>query len=275
MSAPSDDPLASFYRVLWPANAADDPRFALFEGDFGGRAIEDVLYEHANQLGIGHDSVVLDVGCGKGRQACELAKRFSCRVIAIDPLEHCLRIARERAGLEGVAPSVDFRGGDLEKLPVGDGEVDLVWCLDTFNHTRDIAASFRELARVLKPRGIIFNCSALETPALEPREKAWLCRTLSLHAETFSRRIMERCVASSGLRVLSSGSTTEMESTFFERIDPKDFVHVERLAHMTRDERRFVAAFGESDFQILKAHALWNAYVLIGKIAYHVWIIGS
>jgi len=275
MSTASDDPLASFYRVLWPANAAADPRFALFERDFGGRAVEDVLYERATQAGIGPDSVVLDVGCGKGRQACELAKRFSCRVIAIDPLEHCLRMARERAALEGVAQSVDFRRGDLEKLPVGDGEVDLVWCLDTFNHARDIAGSFRELARVLEPRGIVFNCSALETPALEPREKAWLCRTLSLHPETLSRGTIEARLASSGLRVLSSGSTIEMESMFFERVDDKDFLHIKRLAHMARDERRFVEAFGESDFLIMKAHALWNAYVLIGKIAYHVWIIGS
>jgi ubiquinone/menaquinone biosynthesis C-methylase UbiE len=273
MSTPSDDPLASFYRALWPANASADPRFGLFEREFGGRAIEDVLYEHASRAGIGRDSVVLDVGCGKGRQACELAKRFSCRVIAIDPLDHCLRIAQERAALEGVAQSVDFRRGDLEKLPIGDGEVDLVWCLDTFNHARDIAGSFREFARVLKPQGIVFNCSALETPALEPVEKAWLCRTLSLHPETLSRRTVEERLATSGLRVLSDGSTTAMGSPFFERIDDRDFVHVKRLAHMARDERRFVEAFGESDFQIVKAHALWNTYLLIGKIAYHVWII--
>ena len=274
MDAPPDDPLASVYRILWPENASAEPRFALFERDFGGRAIEEVLYEHASQAGIGRDSVVLDVGCGKGRQACELAKKFSCSVIAIDPLEHCLRIARQRASREGVSSSVDFRHGDLEKLPVGDGEVDLVWCLDTFNHARDIAGSFREFARVLKPEGLIFNCSALETPALEPREKAWLCRTLSLRPETLSRQTIEQRLASNGLRVVSSGSTTEMQSKFFERIDGKDFRHVERLAHMARDERRFVEAFGESDFQILKAHALWNAYVLIGKIAYHVWILG-
>jgi SAM-dependent methyltransferase len=275
MDAPPDDPLASFYRILWPENAAADPRFALFERDFGGRAIEEVLYEHASRAGIGRDSVVLDVGCGKGRQACELTKRFSCRVIAIDPLDHCLRMARQRAALEGVAPSVDFRRGGLEKLPVGDGEVDLVWCLDTFNHTRDIAGSFREFARVLKPRGIVFNCSALETPPLEPDEKAWLCRTLSLHPETLSRRVLEEQLAASGLRVRSGGSTTEMESMFCERIDDKDFLHIKRLAHMARDERRFVETFGEDDYQIMKAHALWNTYVLIGKIAYHVWIIGS
>jgi len=275
MSTPSDDPLASFYRMLWPENGAIDPRFALFERDFGGRAIEDVLYEQASQVGIGPDSVILDVGCGKGRHAYELSRRFSCRVIAIDPLEHCLRIARQRATLEGVDQSVDFRHGDLEKLPVGDREVDLVWCLDTFNHARDIAGSFREFARVLKPQGMVFNCSALETPTLELREKDWLCRTLSLNPETFSRRTIEELLASNGLRVLSGGSTTEMGSMFFERIDDKAFLHIKRLAHMVRDEHRFVEAFGQSDFQIVKAHALWNACLLIGKITYQVWIIGA
>jgi hypothetical protein len=43
---------------------------------------------------------------------------------------------------------------------------------------------------------------------------------------------------------------------------------------MVRDEPRWIAALGEKDYEIAKAHALWNAYLLVGKITYHVWIIG-
>src|SRR5688572_27926488 len=100
MSALSNDPLASFYRVLWETNEAADPRFALFERSLGGRPLDEVLYELARQWGVGRDSVVLDVGCGKGRQACQIAKRLTCRVVATDPLEPCLRLAEERAKLE-------------------------------------------------------------------------------------------------------------------------------------------------------------------------------
>jgi len=89
-----------------------------------------------------------------------------------------------------------------------------------------------------------------------------------------SQRNMEQSLASCGLRVLSAGSTTDVGSRFFERIDDKDFLFIQRLARMKRDECRFVDALGERDYQILKAHALWNAYWLIGKITYHVWVIG-
>jgi SAM-dependent methyltransferase len=273
MNARFDDPLAAFYRMLWPENESADPRLALLDSDGGGRAIEEVLYELASQAGIGRTSIVLDVGCGKGRQACEIAKKLSCRVIAIDPLEHGLALGRQRAEREGVADSVEFRTGDLETLPVGDDEIDAIWCLDTFNHAGDIAGSFRQLARVVRPKGIIFNCSALETSTLEPSEKEWLCRTLSLNPATLAQSVMEHLLASSGLRVLSGGSTTERESRFFERIADGDFLYVKRLARMARDERRLVEAFGVRDYEILKAHAMWNAYLLIGKIRYHVWVM--
>jgi SAM-dependent methyltransferase len=274
VNARSDDSLATFYRMLWPENESADPRLALLDSDGGGRAIEEVLYELASQAGIGRTSVVLDVGCGKGRHACEIAKKLSCRVIASDPLEHCLALGRTRAEREGVANCIEFCAGDLERLPAADGEVDLVWCLDTFNHAPDIAGSFRQFARVLKPEGIIFNCSALQSSSLEPREKEWLCRTLSLNPQTLSQATIETLLASSGLRVRTSGSTTERESPFFERVSDGDLLYIERLARMARDERRLVETFGLRDYEILKAHAMWNAYLLIGKIRYHVWVIG-
>jgi ubiquinone/menaquinone biosynthesis C-methylase UbiE len=265
--------LASFYDVIWPGNGTGDPRFALFERDLGGRAIEEIFYQLAIESGIGKDSVVLDVGCGQGRQACEIAKRLSCRVLAIDPLEHCLRLARERVLIEGVSHRVELRRGNLEDLPVDDDEVDLLWCLDTFNHAQDIAGGFREFARVLQPKGLIFNCSALAAAGLEPREKEWLCRTLSLNPETMCAPTLERLLASSGLRVVLAGSTTDAGSQFFEAIGASDFRHIEKLAHMVRDERRFIDAFGEAGSQILRAHAMWNVYLLMGKITYHVWVM--
>jgi SAM-dependent methyltransferase len=265
--------LAAFYGLLWRATEACDARYNVFERDLGGRPVADTWYELAVESGIGASSVVVDVGCGRGHKACRIAKTLACRVIAIDPVEHCLGLARERAKLEGVADRVEFRSGTLEALPLEDGEVDLVWCLDTFNHAQDPAGAMRELARVLKPAGLIFNCSALETDALDPREKEWLCRTLSLGPKTLSPRMLESLLAVNGLAVRSSGSTCEVGSKFFEPVHDGDFDHVKRLAHMARDERKLIAAFGERDYQLLKAHALWNAYWLLGKITYHVWIL--
>jgi ubiquinone/menaquinone biosynthesis C-methylase UbiE len=273
MSNDTDDTLTSFYGLLWPRPEMADARLAIFERDLGGRPIDEALYDLAAESSVGQNSVVLDVGCGQGRQACEIANRLACRVIAVDPVEHCLRLAAERTKSEGVADRVELRRGTLEALPAGDGEIDLIWCMDTFNHARDPARALREFARVLKPGGTIFNCSALETPSLEPREKEWLCRTLALNPQTLSAGTFEPLLEASGLRVRLNGSTCEAGSKFFEAIDDKDYRHMKRLAHMARDEQRLIAVLGEKDYLILKAHALWNAYLFMGKITYHVWVL--
>jgi SAM-dependent methyltransferase len=274
MSALPNAALTSFYRALWPENGSSDRRSALFERNLGGRPIDEVLYELAGKSGINSESVVLDVGCGKGRHACAIARRFSCLVLAMDPLDHCLSLAGETARQEGVAELVEFRRGDMHMLPVADRSVDLVCCVDVFNHAENPSATLLEFARVLKPGGVVFNCSALATPALESGEQEWLCRTLSLNPDTLFPGNFEQILASSGLRVQVEGSTTETGSKFLEPVGEDDYRYVKRLAHMARDERHLVEVLGEEDYQMLKAHALWNTYLLIGKITYHVWVMG-
>lgn len=43
-----------------------------------------MLFDEMARLGIGADDLVLDIGCGDGRKACELARRFGCHVVGVD-----------------------------------------------------------------------------------------------------------------------------------------------------------------------------------------------
>jgi len=50
---------------------------------------------------------------------------------------------------------VEFRDGLLQKLPVGDGEIDILCCISVLEHTGDYPAAVAEFARVLRPGGLL------------------------------------------------------------------------------------------------------------------------
>src|SRR5947208_2279336 len=60
-------------------------------------------------------------------------------------------------GINRAVPNsrVDFREGLLQKLPVGDREIDILCCISVLEHTGDYPAAVAEFARVLKPGGLL------------------------------------------------------------------------------------------------------------------------
>jgi 2-polyprenyl-3-methyl-5-hydroxy-6-metoxy-1,4-benzoquinol methylase len=100
-------------------------------------------------------SRVLDVGCGEGRFAAELAGA-GISVVGVDVAEEPLRRARSRH------PFLDLRivpAGDIWPLP--DASFDVVWAGETIEHVADTAGWLREVRRVLRPGGSLL----LSTPA--------------------------------------------------------------------------------------------------------------
>lgn len=90
-----------------------------------------------------------DLGTGTGGLAAALAP-FVLRVIGIDRSEPMLEAAGGR--LEGVA-NVELRRGDLEELPVADGELDVAVLSLVLHYVVDPREVLREAHRALKPGG--------------------------------------------------------------------------------------------------------------------------
>ena len=90
-----------------------------------------------------------DLGAGTGHFAACVAP-FVGRVIAVDASEEMLEVARDR--LEGAA-NVDLRCGDLEDLPIDDGELDLAMLLLVLHCVVDPPTILEEARRTLKPGG--------------------------------------------------------------------------------------------------------------------------
>ena len=74
------------------------------------------------------------------------------RVIGVDMTPAMLSKARENAVTLG-AGNVEFRLGEIEHLPVGDGEVDVVLSNCVINLSPDKGRVFREAFRALAPGG--------------------------------------------------------------------------------------------------------------------------
>ncbi len=106
-------------------------------------------------LSLPQGSKILDLACGQGRHAVELAK-LGFEVVGLDYSSYLLNIARERAGQNGV--DVKFVEGDMRNLPFDDHEFDGVYSFFTsfgYFDDEDNMKVLAEIARVTRPGGMI------------------------------------------------------------------------------------------------------------------------
>jgi ArsR family transcriptional regulator len=94
-------------------------------------------------------SVVADLGCGTGRLAEELAPCVA-RVIGVDNSPAMLKTAKKRSA---ELPNVDLRVGELQALPIADGECDAAMLLLALTYVADPVIVISQAARILKPGG--------------------------------------------------------------------------------------------------------------------------
>ena len=102
------------------------------------------------------EPTVVDVGCGAGGAACAFARRPEVAgVVAVDRDPRLIEVARRRAEAEGVAARVRWAGGEVGRLPLPAGSVDLVWASGVVHHVADQQAAVGELAALLRPGGTL------------------------------------------------------------------------------------------------------------------------
>lgn len=117
---------------------------------------------------ISPEHVVLDIGCGTGRTACQIAKTYGAHVFALDKSEKMLEKARSRAGKEGV--EVNFVLGDALDMPFREKVADFIFIESVlvFLPVQDV---LKECFRVLKKNGTLIDVEILAENSLPAAAK--------------------------------------------------------------------------------------------------------
>ena len=112
---------------------------------------------------------VLELGCGGGWLALELARR-GLQVTALDACEPLLKAARENAQRLGILPSqLEFRTADLNTISLPANTYDTVIAWHSLHHLLALPRLMQEVRKTLWPGGSLLLCEAL----LDHQERSW------------------------------------------------------------------------------------------------------
>jgi SAM-dependent methyltransferase len=96
---------------------------------------------------VASTATVVDLGAGTGKLTRLLVAAFD-RVVAVEPAEEMRRM------LVDLCPEAEALSGSAEAIPLSDGTADVVFVAQAF-HTFDTPRAIPEIARVLRPNGVL------------------------------------------------------------------------------------------------------------------------
>jgi len=111
----------------------------------GGFDLNSFILQHMEDC-----SVAVDLGCGTGELISVIKSRAS-HVIGVDSSSRMLSESRKRFRDEN--GRIDLRLGELEHLPMSDGEAELAVTSMTLHHLTRPEAAIAEVSRILRPGG--------------------------------------------------------------------------------------------------------------------------
>jgi ubiquinone/menaquinone biosynthesis C-methylase UbiE len=156
---------------------------------------------------------LLDLGCGLGGPGRFLADRFGCSLIGVDLLPLRVELAQTLTNMTRMSDRLSYRVADATDLDFEDSSFEQVWMLDVSMHIRDKQALFAEIARVLRPDGLLVMHE--QTGPL-PKATQPVMRQAPYIAPSLPQLI--RYVEDEGLRLLTWRDTTERVVEYFLRI---------------------------------------------------------
>lgn len=233
----------------------------------------EMLYDYMATFGIAPGDRVLDIGSRDATYAIELARRFGCSVVAIDPAPiHRGRAAVKiaAAGLEG---QVRAEVAAIEAIPIAEGTVDAIWCRDVLNHV-DLAAGLRECARVLRPGGRMLVYQTFGSDLIEPLEAARLYAALAIAPENMREDTFQRVAAQAGLTItLRDVVASEWRERWVEEGRTQLLDDLMWVARMRRREGELVARYGRGRYEAVLGGCLWGIYQMLGKLQPTVYLL--
>jgi SAM-dependent methyltransferase len=135
--------------------------------------------------------LVLDAGCGLGREALRMARSNPAAVVVGLELSHCVDEAANHARKQGLE-NVFFVQANLMSPPFRPAAFDFIMSEGVLHHTEDTRAGFRALAALLTPNGQIgFYIYRKKAPLRE-------------YADDYVRELMQNCSSDEAWNMMES-----------------------------------------------------------------------
>jgi demethylmenaquinone methyltransferase / 2-methoxy-6-polyprenyl-1,4-benzoquinol methylase len=113
-------------------------------------------------------TLVLDVACGPAGVSLQVAERTNADVVGLDLTLDMLRQGQRNVAVRGMAERISLVAGRGEQLPFADATFDALTFTYLLRYVDDPQATLCELARVVRPGGVVANLEFLL-----PRSKFW------------------------------------------------------------------------------------------------------
>ncbi len=261
------------YRDLWDVRHLDPWFGATLREPRGPDVLFAMVDEWLETHHLGAQETILDVGCGQGHYACQLAERYRRPVVAFDLVTSNLEAARELRVEQGLGPGVSLYRGGVEALALASGSVALIWCRCVLIHVAEVERALGEMWRVLKPGGGLLLHIGYATEHLTPEEAAALCRRMSFVPANLTRGRTAAMAQQLGFRCLKSEDLGGEFAEFYQQQDGRCARELLAIARLYRHRRVFVEQFGEDVYETALGMYHWQVYQLLGKIGYHAYLL--
>jgi SAM-dependent methyltransferase len=139
---------------------------------------------------------LLDIGCSTGHYLAAMRER-GWQVAGVELSEYAASYARQNFNL-------DVRTGTLHEAGFTDDQFDLVTLWDVFEHVLDPKATLAEIARILKPGGLVVISSPNPT-GIEARlfGSSWVGWERPRHLHLFTPDVLRRYLHDAGFSLRS------------------------------------------------------------------------
>lgn len=173
--------------------------------------------EIPRELGLTSAAEVLEIGCGSGRYALQVAAATGCRILGLDVNEPGIHNANHLASVQNLSARARFELADCSQpLPFRDGSFDAAFSNDVLCHVPGRPAVLAELFRVVKAGGRLLFSDALVIGGVISHQE--IATRSSIGYYLFSPAgENERLLEGAGFRVLKVGDTTENAAAISKR----------------------------------------------------------
>ena len=162
-------------------------------------------------------SRVLEIGCGSGAYALQLATVAGCSIVGVDINEAGIRNANTLARDRHLADRVSFEHCDVSKtLPFPDATFDAAFANDVLCHIPERLALLREIFRVLKPSALLLFSDALIIGGAVSHQEIATRSSIGYYIFTPPGH-NERLIEDAGFHLLAATDTTQNAAAIAER----------------------------------------------------------